>query len=68
MFDETRVCFIHPDLVLRDMAELAKKVRRCSVAVVTLSFCVGLMLGAMDEQAKRMDELEARVKRNEMAG
>lgn len=68
MFDETRVYFIHPDLVLGDMVELRKKVRRCGFAVVTLSFCVGLMLGAMDEQNKRMDELEARVKRNEMAG
>lgn len=68
MSDETTVYFIHPDLVLRDMKELSKKVRRCGFAVVTLSFCVGLMLGAMEEQNKRMDELEARIKRNEMAG
>lgn len=55
MRDETTVYFIHPDLVLRDMTELRKKVRRCGFAVALMALCTGLMFGAMEEQAKRMD-------------
>ena len=48
--------------------KLNRKIRQCKGSIFMLSMLSGILLGVVIEEKRRIDELEERVKRIEMAG